>query len=476
MELRSVLGRREVMALAFGAIVGWSWVVLSGSLIARAGTLGSILAFLVGAVMVGFVGLIYAELTSALPRAGGELTFTYRALGPGWSWVCGWSLVLGYVGVCAFEAVAISTAFFYLFPNFQLGYLYSVAGSEVYLSWILLGVGSGVLLAAVNWLGIKTSSLVQGVATIGLLLVGCAFFLGSNLFGDTANLRPHFTSTTGILRVVMLTPFLMMGFDIIPQTAEEIKMPRRQVGKLILFSVALASVWYVLVQWGVGLSLPEEARRASEMPTADAAARVFGFPPAASILVLGGLLGILTSWNAFFVGATRLLFGMGRAKMLPGVFARLDARRQTPTFSILFITACSCVAPFLGRRALTWIADAASLGIVAAYFLVAISFVILRRREPDMPRPYRLRHGKLVGYGGIAVTFGFLLLYMPFSPSSLLWPYEWAIVLAWIGLGIAVYAYAKHKHPHIDRAEQEAIIFGKYARDAAKLREQPPPV
>ncbi len=93
-----------------------------------------------------------------------------------------------------------------------------------------------------------------------------------------------------------------------------------------------------------------------------------------------------------------------------------------------------------------------------------------------MPRPYRLRHGKLVGYGGIAVTFGFLLLYMPFSPSSLLWPYEWVIVLAWIGLGIAVYAYGKHKHPHIDRAEQEAIIFGKYARDAAKLREQPPPV
>jgi amino acid transporter len=468
MELKSVLGRKDVLALAFGAIVGWGWVVLAGSLIEQAGTVGSMLAFLVGALLVGSVGLTYAELTSALPRAGGELAFTYRALGPTWSWVCGWSLILAYVGVCAFEAVAIATVFNYLFPNLRLGYLYSVAGSEVYLSWIVVGVGSAVFVAIINWLGIKTSALVQWTATTGLLVVGALFFLGSNLFGETANLQPSFTSSTGFLQVVILTPFLMMGFDVIPQTAEEINIPQKQMGRLILFSIFLATAWYVLVQWGVGLSLPAEARQASELATADAAARVFNFPPAASILVLGGLLGILTSWNAFFVGATRLLFGMARAKMLPGALAHLHKRYQTPTFGILFITVCSLVAPFLGRKALVWVADAASLGIVVAYFLVSISFLRLRWREPEMPRPYRLRHGTLAGSLAVAISFGFLLLYLPFSPSALVWPHEWAIVLGWIGLGIVAFVTGKRIYPSIDRAEQERIIFGRFGRELEK--------
>jgi len=456
------------LALAFGAIVGWGWVVLSGSLIEQAGALGSMLAFLVGALLVGSVGLTYAELTSALPRAGGELAFTYRALGPTWSWVCGWSLILAYVGVCAFEAVAIATVFNYLFPNLRLGYLYSVAGSEVYLSWILVGVGSAVFVAIINWLGIKTSALVQWTATTGLLTVGVLFFLGSNLFGETANLQPFFTTSTGFLRVLILTPFLMMGFDVIPQTAEEINIPQKQVGRLILFSIFLATAWYVLVQWGVGLSLPAEARQASELATADAAARVFNFPAAGTILVIGGILGILTSWNAFFVGATRLLFGMARAKMLPGTFACLHERYQTPTFGILFITLCSLVAPFLGQKALVWVADAASLGIVVAYFLVSISFLRLRQREPEMPRPYRLRHGTLAGSLAVAITSGFLLLYLPFSPSALVWPHEWAIVLGWIGLGIVAFAIGKRIYPSLDRAEQERIIFGRFGRELEK--------
>ncbi len=467
MELKSVLGRRDVLALAFGAIVGWGWVVLSGSLIDQAGTLGSMVAVLVAAVMVTLVGLTYAELTAALPRAGGELAFTYRALGPGWSWLCGWALVLAYVGVCAFEAVAMATVVNYLLPGFKLGYLYSVAGSEVYLSWILVGIGSALFVGAINWFGVRTSALVQQVATGVLLLVGICFFVGSNVNGELGNLRPFFTDATGVLRVVILMPFLLVGFDIIPQASEEINIPQREVGRIILLSIAMAAAWYLLVQWGVGLGLPHAEHQASELPTADAAARVFRFPAAASVLVLGGLMGILTSWNAFFVGASRLLFGMGRAWMLPDSFARIHPRYHTPTFAILFITVCALVAPFLGRKALVWVANAASFGVVVAYFLVSISFVQLRRQEPEMPRPYRVRRGRLVGYGAVLITLGFILLYLPFSPSALAWPYEWMIVLVWVGLGLLAFAAGKRLHPHIDRAEQEKVIFGRYAREVA---------
>lgn len=456
------------MALAFGAIIGWGWVVLSGSLIDYAGTLGSMVAVLVAAVMVTLVGLTYAELTSALPRAGGELTFTYRALGPTWSWICGWALVLAYVGVCAFEAVAIATVVYYLFPNLQFGFLYSVADSEVYVSWILVGAGSALFVGAINWLGVRTSALVQQVATSALLLVGIAFFLGSNLNGDTSNLQPYFTDTTGVLRVVILMPFLLVGFDIIPQAAEEINIPQREAGKLILLSIGMATVWYLLVQWGVGLGLPPVLHQASELPTADAAGHVFGSPWAGTLLVIGGLMGILTSWNAFFVGATRLLFGMGRAGMLPKPFGTLHPRHQTPAFGILFITACALAAPFLGRSALVWVANAASLGVVVAYFLVSVSFVLLRKQEPEMPRPYRVRNGRFVGHSALVITFGFILLYMPFSPSALVWPYEWGIVLAWVALGVVAYTIGKRFQPPLDREEQERIIFGQYVRQINK--------
>jgi amino acid transporter len=463
-ELKSVLGRKDVFALAFGAIIGWGWVILSGPMILRAGTVGSMVAYLAGAVLVGFVGLTYAELTSALPRAGGALGFTYRGLGPGWSWICGWSLAVAYAGVCAFEASAMAMVVNYLFPGFKRGLLYSVAGSEVYATWVATGVACALVIGFINWRGIKSSALLQWLATAGLLLIGLWFFAGSNLFGSRANLVPYFTDYAGVLGVVIMTPFMMTGFDIIPQASEEIKVPRRELGHLILFSIALAAVWYTLVQWGVGLLLPREVYSVSELPTADAAARAWSFRGASTLLVVGGLLGIVTTWNGFFVGATRLLFGMGRARMLPAAFARIHPRYQSPSGAILFVTVCSLAAPLLGRQAVIWLADTCSLAIVVAYFLVALSFLRLRRSEPSLARPYRVQYPRLVGYGAVLTALAFITLYLPFSPSRLLWPQEWAIVFAWAGLGLVAYFYGRSVHPRLDPAEQERIVFGEYAR------------
>ena len=177
-QLRKIIGRREVLGLAFGAMIGWSWVVLSGEMIARAGTIGSMLALAAGAVMVFLVGLTYAELTSALCRAGGELTFVFVGMGRVASFLCGWTLVLAYFSVCAFEAVALPTVAGYLFPDFQVGYLYTVQGWDLYASWVLLGVGGAFLIGMINYLGIRFASFFQWMATLTILAVGLAFFLG----------------------------------------------------------------------------------------------------------------------------------------------------------------------------------------------------------------------------------------------------------------------------------------------------------
>ncbi len=245
-ELRKVLGRRDVFALAFGAMIGWGWVVLAGEIIGRAGTIGAALAFIIGSVMVLLVGLTYAELTSALSRAGGELSFTFAALGARASFVCGWTLLLAYVAVCAFEAVAIATVFVYLFKGFEFTHLYTVAGWDVYLSFVALGILGSLVIGVVNFFGIRVASFVQWSAAFLLVLIGLAFFIPGNMRGDPANLVPHFTTLGGMLSVVVMTPFLFLGFDVIPQVAEEIKLPFSAVGKVLLASILLALVWYVL--------------------------------------------------------------------------------------------------------------------------------------------------------------------------------------------------------------------------------------
>ncbi|MNV93761.1 hypothetical protein D3C71_1884890 [compost metagenome] len=105
----------------------------------------------------------------------------------------------------------------------------------------------------------------------------------------------------------------------------------------------------------------------------------------------------------------------------------------------------STAAPLLGRKALVWFVDAGSLAIVIAYLFVALSFVVLRVREPDMPRPFRVRAGMLVGVVSVLLSLAMAAMYMPFSPSALV-PVEWALFVAWMGIGLGLYAYSRRRY------------------------------
>src|SRR5690625_1140200 len=109
-RLNKILGNKDVLALAFGAMIGWGWFVTAGLWITEAGSLGAIIAFLIGGLLVVLVGLTYAELTAALPLAGGELVFSYKAMGRVASFVTTWAVILGYVSVVSFVAVEIGRA------------------------------------------------------------------------------------------------------------------------------------------------------------------------------------------------------------------------------------------------------------------------------------------------------------------------------------------------------------------------------
>ncbi len=431
-----VIRRKEILALAFGAMIGWSWVALTGTWIETAGSIGAALAFAAGGIVVIFVGLTYAELASAMPKAGGEHVYSQRALGRLASFVCTWSILLGYVSVVAFEAVALPTVADYLLPGFSRGYLWTVAGWDVQFTWVLLGTGAAIIMTTINILGIRTAAKLQLMVTTLVAAVGIVLVLGSATNGDTQNMLPHFTSgMKGFLGVLVMVPFMFVGFDVIPQSAEEVDVPFSEIGKLLMLSIALALVWYIAAILAVSLGLAASERAASELPTADASVVMLGGAWAGKLLVLAGIGGILTSWNAFLIGGSRAIYALAKAGQLPPALAVLHPRFNTPYRAVLLIGILSVLAPLFGRPALVWLVDAGGLGIVIAYAFVAWSFLVLRKKEPQMPRPYAVRHWRLVGWSALLSSIAIAILYLPGSPAALVWPEEWLIVLGWALLG-----------------------------------------
>lgn len=472
-----VMGAWDILVIAFGAMIGWGWVINSGDWITTAGFAGSIIAMLIGGVMVFFVGLTYAELTSAMPQCGGEHVFSYRAMGPTGSFVCTWMIILGYVATSAFEATALPTVITYLFPEFNQVYLYSIAGKDIYLTTILLGVGVAVLITFINIRGAKTAAILQTVLTAIIAIAGILLVVGSAVNGDGANITGQMwesgTGTTlgSVFKVACMTPFLFIGFDVIPQAAEEINVPYKKIGKIMLLSIFLAVAWYLLIIFAVCYIMPQSAI-AQEMSSqnglvsAKAIEIAFRSPLMGKVLIIGGLCGIITSWNSFLMGGSRALYSMGESLMIPKMFGKLG-KHKTPEAAIILCGIACVVAPFFGRGVLVWLVDAASFGCVIAYMFVSISFCILRKKKPEMERPYKVKAGRFVGVMAVLMAGFMTLLYIvPASFSAALVWQEWIVVGIWLALGVFFYFYSKKKYG----AEFGRDIF--IVEDGGKAEEQ----
>jgi len=304
LKFDKVLSTKDVFVLAFGAMIGWGWVVNTGIWIETAGAIGAAIAFIIGGVMVLFVGLTYAELTAAMPQCGGEHVFSYKAMGPTGSFICTWAIVLGYVSVVAFEACAFSTVIQYLSPSFLQGYMYTVAGFDIYASWVGVGVVTAILITGINILGAKTAAKLQTIFTILIAAAGVLLIAGSAINGDPANIMDSRfvssgkTSTTalgGILTVAVMTPFIFVGFDVIPQAAEEINAGFKKIGGIMILSILMVVAFYALIILAVGYVMPLSAMAGSTLVTADAMGLAFNSSIMTKVLIVGGMAGIITS-------------------------------------------------------------------------------------------------------------------------------------------------------------------------------------
>ena len=467
--LSKVLGRTDIIAIGFGTMVGWSWVMMGPIWVNEAGLVGAIAAFIIGGAIILTIGLTYGELTAALPLAGGEFVFAYRAMGNRAAWIVGWIMSMAYTGVAAWEGIALATAMNYMFPLPQVGLLWEVAGYQVHMSWALVGMLGAVIITLLNFFGVRPAVLFQVMATAAMMIIVLFIFFGGAVFGSVDNIGDMFGSYEGFSYVFLMVPAMLIGFDVIPQSSEEMNIEPRYIGKMILVCIIVSIIWYILLITGVSLAAPVEIRGSGVIPMADVASYMFNGDIFSVIIIVGGIFGILTSWNGFFIGATRLLFSMGRAGVLPAVFGRLHKKYRTPYVAIFLIGAVCVTAPLLGMNALVWFMDTSTFCALISYILVIISFIMLKKNEPELPRPFNIKGGAKTGIFILAITAVYLGLYINENVNLSGVSPEFVITAAWMLLGFVMVKMLNKRRKPVSREERELLIFGeKFARKGVR--------
>ncbi len=469
--LKRSLNPFEIVIFAFGAVVGWGWIMNAGYWVNSAGTLGAILAFIIAGIFCSLIGMGYAELTPALPLAGGELVFAYRAGGYMFGWITAWAMCFGYVAVAAWEGPAFGSALDYLVHFPKVGALYTIAGYDVYTPWLIASIIGTILIVTIHLLGMSVTAIVNTIAGALLVVAGIMFCVGGVALGDAANAQPLFTGgSAGIVAVLLMAPAMYVGFDVIPQAIEEMEnISLKSAGKMVLLAIILGTVWYIMMMVGIAFGAPSEFTLAADIPVADVAAYAFGSPIFGSLVIIGGLGGILTSWNAMYLGASRIMFAMSRARMLPPIFGKLHPKYGSPYASIILTGILGLAGCFLGKNSLGWFVDASSFGVVVAYTCVSISFYILKNKEPELERPFRAPGGRVLAVLAIIASIIFVLLYTPVGRPLGLWNglglHEWLMVILWVVIGCVLYPWARKHYKNVSIAEREYMVFGeKYAR------------
>ena len=307
-------------------------------------------------------------------------------------------------------------------------------------------------------IGNKAAAVLQKVLTITIAVVGIILVVVSTLRGNPSNMKGQilvgsdcFSVFKNILSVAVVAPFFLFGFDVIPQAAEEIKVPLNKLGRLMILSIAMAVGFYGLVVLSVGYGLNSfevaESISGSGLVAADAMAKLFNSQVMAKVLIVGGLCGIVTSWNSFIIGGSRALMAMADSYLIPHFFSKTHPKYKTPYVALIGIGILSIVSLFFGRVMLTWISDSASFACCVSYCMVSIAFVRLRKIEPDLKRPFKVRNHRLVGF--LAVTLsGFMgVAYLVPGTGCTLTAQEFAISGGWavIGMIFAVICKMKYK-------------------------------
>lgn len=470
-HLRRAIGANQLFTLGFGAIIGVGFVVGVGEWLRQAGPLGAILAFVAGGVLTMLIGLCYAEMATAVPASGGEVAYAYEVFGVRACFATGWFLTLAFVATLVFEALSLAWILGVLVPGIQGPALYESFGEPLRLGSAIIGLCGMAVISWLNYRGISPAARLQDVLTYMKIALALVFIVVGLSWGRAVNLYPLFqesathSSWSGVVSVFLTSPFWLAGFSIIAQVMEE-KAPRtslRMVGRMILFSILVAVLFYCLVILACSMIVPWRTLVALDLPAARGFEVAFGSSFLTKTVLVVALLGNITVWNSTFIAGSRILFALGRARIVAAMFGRLHPVHRSPMVAIAFLSLTSCIGIMFGRRAIAPVVNVASCCFAMSYLLVCLSVLKLRRTRPELERPYRVPGGRLTAVLGAASSLLMigLALYQPAISAAGRMPMEWTVLIVWTLLGCVVWMAAQGLRCRISEPERRALILGE---------------
>ena len=438
---------------------------LIGDWIKSAGPIGATIGILLGALLMIVIAVSYGALVEKFPVSGGAFAFGYLGFGKYIAFFSSWFLTFGYICIVALNASAFSLIFKFLFPGLMTrGKLYTVAGWDVYVTEIIL---SSVILIIFGWISVKGASFsgnLQYVFCVILAVVVIMLFISSMFTKDFSfgYLSPIFNENMGalqsILMILAVAPWAFVGFDNIPQTAEEFNFAPSKTFKLIVFSLSASAFTYVAMILLTGWTVKDASVLGGDLfVTGSVIQYAFGYI-GVGILSVAILMGIFTGLNGFLMSSSRLLFSMGRSGVMPRIFSRIHPKYNTPYIAIAFITLLALCSPWLGRTALTWIVDMSSTGVSIAYLVTCLSAYRLFGQRNTLHYDLKYKWMALLGVI-VSATFLILLLF-PGSPASLKLP-SYIALAVWLIIGIIFFMIRFRKLKAMSKETLDHLILDK---------------
>ncbi len=464
-NLSKTMSPLATWSLAFGSIIGWgAFVMPSLRFLPQSGPLAACIGFALGGILLMFVAVAYGKIVGKYPVAGGAFAYAYAAFGSTASFICGWAMVLGYLSIIALNATALVLLTRFLMPGIlDFGHLYVIANWDIYFGELLFLESVLILFGILNIIGADVISKIQVTLAVLLAIGVAALTLGSFTAETTtlSNLNPLFAENKSVLAsiaaVVAVAPWLYVGFDTIPQAAEEFNFSAEKAIKLMLLAITCGIVVYALVTLAVGIVLPYPDLIKLDTPwhtgyVADLALGTYG----TIFLAMAVVAGILTGINGFYVASSRLLFSMGRAHILPTWFAKIDEKHKTPKNALIFTIAFVLIAPFFGREVLDWVVSMSAIGTIIAYLFASwAAYKILSRDTTESPWMIRC---SILGCISSLICLG--LLTLPFSPAVIGKESAYALV-AWVILGAIFYVARWNDMRKFPTHERAYLILGE---------------
>lgn len=489
--LQRQLSPMSVWALAFGCVIGWGSFINPGKkFLPNSGVYGTAIAMILGALVMVIIAFSYAYMVPKFPKAGGEFTFTKHCFGKTMAFICGWFLVVAYLTNVPMNSTALPLIVDGLDGDaniLKFGFNYSIAGNEVWLGEIIFACFILLLFGFLNILGVKKAGFIQTV--LAVLLATCALTLcvagivsakakGINMepvwgFGKKAaadagydGVNQLLTGTdalksfdngkdsSGIMAAILATfaiaPWAFVGFDTIPQAAEEFKFSYKKVMGIMVLAIAFGAFVYIsnnTVAAAAQANWPDRVMAGDWvlLIAADELLGTFG-----KVLVgVGVSCAVLSGIMGFYLASSRLMYSMSRDGYLPACFGKVDSKHNTPRNAMLFCIIVSLSGPILGREALGWFVDMSAIGASIGYFFTCAS--TLRTMHRDGDGSLKL---KILAIIGVIFSAAFMILQLiPMEKITGIDAFasvhfgteSYIMLIVWVALGVAFYFWKKRK-------------------------------